>query len=314
MATRWCAAARPAEGGNACRGGRAGVARRGMRVSRGASPHVVRRAPRCAVLSEPQQGGALSLNLKGVGLGVGVSVVAAAAAAAVMVPGPAWAAAAPTPAMSSNAVVALLQFVLHLEHHLGEIIAQYGAQVYGILFAIVFCETGLVVTPFLPGDSLLFAAGSFCALGKLNLPLMLGLFMVAAVAGDAMNYAIGKAVGQRAFELDTWFLRKSNLAKTEAFYAKHGPKAIVLARFLPIVRTFAPFVAGIGSMEYKTFALYNVVGATVWVFGFTLLGFLFGNVPIVQNNFSAVVLGIIAVSVVPVIVEVIKARSEEKAA
>ena len=319
------AAVGPTLGGNV-RSGPMGLSRSRARVAIAVGSRPVRRATLCAA----SQGAAPMVARDGSGsggawrrarmgsasaiaaaLGVGI----AAAAALLLSPEAAAASAASAaPAMSSNAVVAMLQFVLHLEHHLGEIIAKYGVQVYGILFAIVFCETGLVVTPFLPGDSLLFAAGSFCALDKLSLPLMLGLFMVAAIAGDAVNYAIGKAVGKKAFELDTWFLRKKNLAKTEAFYAKHGPKAIVLARFLPIVRTFAPFVAGVGSMEYKTFALYNVVGAAVWVVGFTMLGFLFGNVPIVQNNFSAVVLGIVAISVVPVVVEIVKAKVEEKSA
>lgn len=201
------------------------------------------------------------------------------------------------------AVQKIISFVLHLDVHLGEIIQSYGTLTYGILFGIVFAETGLVVTPLLPGDSLLFATGALAALGKLNIGALLALYFIAATLGDAVNYSIGKYIGSRAVE--SGIVNGRYIQKTEEFYTKYGGKTIVLARFVPIVRTFAPFVAGIGSMTYHTFALYNVLGALLWTGLCVGAGYLFGNIPIVHQNFSLVVLGIIVVSVLPVVYEYI---------
>lgn len=213
---------------------------------------------------------------------------------------------------ASGWVQSMIGFLLHLDVHLSSMIARYGAATYAILFAIVFCETGLVVTPFLPGDSLLFAAGAFAAMGSLNLGLLIGTLFVAAVLGDTVNYALGAWLGKKA--LDSNFIKNEYIEKTEGFYSKYGGKTVVLARFVPIVRTFAPFVAGIGSMYYSKFFFYNVVGGAIWTILFTLAGFFFGNLPFVQHNFTLVVLAIIAVSVVPVLVEVYQASKETKAA
>ena len=205
----------------------------------------------------------------------------------------------------------LVDFVMHINVHLGELFQSYGPWVYAILFLIVFCETGLVVTPFLPGDSLLFAAGALVAAidGGLSLPVLVAVVWSAAVLGDAVNYAIGKHMGPAVFRNENGrLLNKAHLAKAHAFYEKYGGKTIIIARFVPIVRTFAPFVAGIGAMSYPRFALFNVVGAALWVGLCVGGGYLFGNLPWVQNNFSAVILGIIVVSVVPVLIEAWKAR------
>ena len=194
--------------------------------------------------------------------------------------------------------------VLHLDRYLQAIIQDYGVWTYLILFLIVFCETGLVVTPFLPGDSLLFAVGTFAAIGALDLGLCLGLLLVAAVAGDAVNYAIGARVGPAIFRRDdVRFLNRKHLKRTHEFYERHGPLTIVIARFVPIVRTFAPFVAGVGRMTYGRFAVYNVSGAALWIVGLVLAGFAFGNIPVVRRNFSVVVLAIIALSILPAVVE-----------
>ncbi|GMH33723.1 hypothetical protein BSKO_01557 [Bryopsis sp. KO-2023] len=203
----------------------------------------------------------------------------------------------------------LVDFILHLDDRLGAIIAEHGTLTYAILFIIVFCETGLVLTPFLPGDSLLFASGAFAGLKKLNILYLLGTFIVSAILGDAVNYAIGSWIGERAIE--SKIVSKKAITKTEKFYEKYGGKTIVLARFVPIVRTFAPFVAGISSMSYDKFAAYNVVGAIVWTLLFCGAGFFFGNLPFVEKNFSAVVLAIVVVSVLPVIYEVWSARKED---
>jgi len=173
---------------------------------------------------------------------------------------------------------------------------------------VIFCETGLVVTPFLPGDSLLFAAGALAALGGLSLWWLVILLIVAAVLGDTVNYWIGHYIGPRAFSGNIRFLRKDYLDRTQAFYEKHGGKTIILARFVPIVRTFAPFVAGIGTMNYSRFIVFNVVGAVVWVLLFTLVGFFFGNLPFVEKNFSLVILVIIAISVAPIVFEYVRDR------
>ena len=198
----------------------------------------------------------------------------------------------------------LLDFILHIDRHLGELVVAYGPWIYLILFLIIFCETGLVVTPFLPGDSLLFVAGTLAALGSMNIHLLVALLIVAAILGDACNYQIGRHAGVRLFaNPDSRIFRREYLTRTEAFYARHGGKTIVLARFVPIVRTFAPFVAGIGAMTYSKFILYNVIGGLLWVFLFTLLGYFFGQQPFVQANFEFVVLAIIGISVVPMIWE-----------
>mmetsp|Transcript_5846 Transcript_5846/g.36241 ORF Transcript_5846/g.36241 Transcript_5846/m.36241 type:complete len:298 (-) Transcript_5846:1579-2472(-) len=226
--------------------------------------------------------------------------------------GVAQAATGATSTSATGWVQSMIGFLLHLDVHLSSMIARYGAATYAILFAIVFCETGLVVTPFLPGDSLLFAAGAFAAMGSLNLGLLIGTLFVAAVLGDTVNYALGAWLGKKA--LDSNFIKNEYIEKTEGFYNKYGGKTVVLARFVPIVRTFAPFVAGIGSMYYSKFFFYNVVGGAIWTILFTLAGFFFGNLPFVQHNFTLVVLAIIAVSVVPVLVEVYQASKETKAA
>ncbi|HEX6644942.1 MAG TPA: DedA family protein [Gemmatimonadales bacterium] len=206
-----------------------------------------------------------------------------------------------------------IDFFLHLDVHLAEIIDKFGAGAYGILFLIVFCETGLVVTPFLPGDSLLFAAGAFAALGSFEIVPLMALLIAAAILGDTVNYWIGARIGPRAFSGNIRFLKQEYLVRTTEFYEKHGGKTIVLARFIPIVRTFAPFVAGVGRMNYARFLAYNVVGAVVWVTLFTLAGFYFGNIPAVKENFTLVILAIIGISVLPIAIEMLKARRREPA-
>ncbi len=202
---------------------------------------------------------------------------------------------------------AVLDFFLHLDKHLSDVVLQYGILSYGILFFIVFAETGLVILPFLPGDSLLFAAGALSALGTLNFPLVLVLFMVAAIIGDTVNYAIGKFFGKAIVDNPKIpFINQEHIDKTEQFYKKHGGKTIILARFVPIVRTFAPFVAGVGSMHYRTFIWYNIVGGIVWVSLFTSAGYFFGNMEVVQKNFHYVIVAIIVLSVIPMIYEYIQ--------
>lgn len=209
----------------------------------------------------------------------------------------------------------LIDMFLHLDEQLANIINQYGTWTYVILFLIIFMETGFVVTPFLPGDSLLFAAGTFGALGSLNVWLLMILLIVAAIAGDTVNYWIGYYLGDRAYNIK--WIKKEYLDRTHAFFQKHGGKTIFLARFVPIVRTFAPFVAGMGKMSYGYFFSYNVFGGIIWVVLFTLLGFFFGNIPFVKKNFELVIIAIILISVVPAVWEAVKARREireEKAA
>jgi len=200
-------------------------------------------------------------------------------------------------------LLSLFDFIIHIDTSLGALIAAYGPLTYGILFVILFCETGLVITPFLPGDSLLFAAGTFAALGSLRLDVLIVLCSAAAILGDAVNYAVGRFIGPRAFTARSRFFKHEYLVRTHAFFEKYGGKAIVLARFVPIVRTFAPFVAGIGGMRYRHFAIFNVIGAILWVIPFTAGGFLFGNVPVVRNNFELVILVIIILSLLPMAIE-----------
>ena len=206
-------------------------------------------------------------------------------------------------------IATLLDYVLHLDKHLDVIIQDYGVWTYLILSAIIFCETGLVVTPFLPGDSLLFAIGTFAALGSLDLGVTLVLLSLAAILGDALNYAIGYHLGPRVFSREgVRFLNRDYLDRTHRFYERHGPKTIVIARFVPIIRTFAPFVAGIGRMTYARFALYNVAGGIGWILSLTLAGYLFGNIPLVRKNFSLVIFAIIIISILPALVEVLRQR------
>jgi membrane-associated protein len=207
----------------------------------------------------------------------------------------------------------LIDFFLHLDRYLADIIQQYGIWTYALLFVVIFLETGLVVTPFLPGDSLLFAAGTFAALGSLNVLLLWVLLFAAAVLGDTANYWIGHAIGPRAFEMDNRFLKKEYLERTQRFYEKHGGKTIVLARFVPIVRTFAPFVAGVGTMHYGRFLGYNLLGGFLWTALFIFLGYFFGNIPFVRENFELVIVGIVLISVVPMAVEFLRGRARKQA-
>jgi membrane-associated protein len=204
----------------------------------------------------------------------------------------------------------IIDLFLHLDEHLANIIRQYGTWTYGILFGVIFAETGFVLTPLLPGDSLLFAAGTFAAIGSLNLWLLVILLIAAAILGDTVNYWIGHYLGDRAYKIK--WIKKEHLDKTHAFLEKHGGKTIFLARFVPIIRTFAPFVAGIGRMSYGYFIMYNVVGGIVWVCLFTIAGYFFGNIPFVKKNFEFVIVGIILISVAPIVVEWWKARQRAK--
>ena len=201
-----------------------------------------------------------------------------------------------------------IEFILHIDTHLQAIIGEYGGWTYALLILIIFAETGLVVTPFLPGDSLLFAAGTFAGLGSLNPLVLFVTLSIAAILGDTVNYWIGRAVGPRVFQKETRFIKRKHLERTQAFYAKYGGKAIVIARFMPIVRTFAPFVAGIGSMDYKRFVFYNIFGGILWIGLFVFGGYFFGNLPVVRDNFSLVIIVIILLSVLPGVIEYLRAR------
>ena len=200
-----------------------------------------------------------------------------------------------------DAIKSILDVFLHVDDHLHALLEAWGPWIYVLLFAIILCETGLVVMPFLPGDSLLFAAGAMAALypDDLGLVTLLVLLSIAAILGDTINYFLGRWIGPRAFSLNTWFLKHEHLEKTQAFYDRHGGKTIVLARFMPIVRTFAPFVAGVGKMHYPTFLWFNVVGGILWVVLCTAAGYFFGNIEAVKKNFELVVIGIVLVSVLP---------------
>ncbi|MBO3269886.1 MULTISPECIES: DedA family protein [Hymenobacter] len=208
-----------------------------------------------------------------------------------------------------------LDFVLHLDKHLTAIIADYGTWTYAILFLIIFVETGVVVLPFLPGDSLLFAAGSLAALdgSPLNVAVLMVLLIAAAVLGDTLNYHIGDYLGPRVFTDKSRFLKREHLLKTQDFYVKHGAKTLILARFIPIIRTFAPFVAGMGTMSYARFLAYNVIGGILWVILLVGTGYLFGQVPIVQKNFSLVVVAIIVLSILPAVFEFFRSRGQKSA-
>jgi membrane-associated protein len=206
----------------------------------------------------------------------------------------------------------LVDFILHLDVHLNSIIKNFGIWTYLILFLIIFLETGVVVTPFLPGDSLLFAAGSFAALGSLNVFALFILLTLAAILGDTLNYWIGHFIGPRAFSGNSRFLKKEYMDRTHEFYEKHGGKTIILARFIPIIRTFAPFVAGIGAMDYPRFFFYNVIGAVLWVSLFTFGGYFFGNLPFVRDNFTIVILVIILISVLPGVFEFLREKFKSR--
>ena len=212
-------------------------------------------------------------------------------------------------------ISAIIDFILHIDKHLVEIVNDYQTWTYLILFLIIFAETGLVVTPFLPGDSLLFAAGAIVAKPDtdLNIFVMCGLLIIAAILGDLVNYHIGKYVGPKAFSGKYKLLKKEYLERTQSFYIKHGGKTIIYARFIPIVRTFAPFVAGIGAMTYSKFASFNIIGGFLWVSAFLFLGYYFGGLPFIKNNFTYVIFAIIILSVLPAIIEMLRGKSKVQA-
>jgi membrane-associated protein len=211
-------------------------------------------------------------------------------------------------------ILSIVDFILHIDKHLVQIVDQYQVWSYGILFLIIFCETGLVVTPFLPGDSLLFAAGAIASKGVIDPNILALLLFIAAVIGDAVNYAVGRTIGPKVFEKkDSRVFKQEYLQRTQRFFEKYGSKTIVFARFVPIVRTFAPFLAGVGTMSYRKFGAYNVVGAALWVGIFVYAGYFFGSTPIVEKNFKLVIVAIIVLSFLPAVIEVVKARREARA-
>jgi membrane-associated protein len=212
-------------------------------------------------------------------------------------------------------IYSVFDFIIHIDKHLTQLAATYGSLAYGILFLIVFCETGLVVTPFLPGDSLLFAAGALASQGAFNVHLLALLLLVAAIVGDAVNYSIGRRMGPAVFERkDSKIFKPEYLARTQRYFEKYGAKTIVIARFVPIVRTFAPFLAGVGTMSYARFAFYNITGAIAWVGLFVYAGYMFGGTPVVQKNFKLVILAIIIISILPAVFEIMRARKEARSA
>lgn len=207
-------------------------------------------------------------------------------------------------------ILQLVDFILHVDNYLSDIIARYGTWTLALLFLIIFLETGIVVTPFLPGDSLIFAAATFAARGALNPWALFILLTIAAIIGDTVNYWVGHRVGAKAYTGEVKWIKKEYLERTHVFFEKHGGKTIFLARFVPIIRTFAPFIAGVSQMSYSFFWRWNVIGGIVWVATFTLLGYFFGNIPFVQNNFELVIVAIIVISLVPAVMEGIKIRKE----
>jgi len=211
-------------------------------------------------------------------------------------------------------ILKFFDFVMHLDKNLTQLANDFGIWTYLILFLVIFCETGLVITPFLPGDSMIFVIGALSASGELNFPVIIAVLIAAAILGDTCNYHIGKFIGPAIFKKDNVrFLKKEYLIKTHNFYEKHGGKTIIIARFIPIIRTFAPFVAGIGSMSYGKFLSYNVIGAIAWVAIFSFGGFFFGNIPIVENNFTFVIFAIIFISLIPGVVTYLKERKSTSA-
>ena len=207
-----------------------------------------------------------------------------------------------------DSILNLLNTILHLDKVLKDIILTYHTWTYLIMFIVIFMETGFVITPFLPGDSLIFAAGAFAGLGSLHVGILFVVLALAAIAGDTANYWIGHYIGPRAFSGNIRFLKKEYIDRTHAFFEKYGGKTIIIARFIPIIRTFAPFVAGVGAMTYPKFIAYNVIGGLAWVALFTFMGYFFGNLPVVQDNFTFVILAIILISVMPAIIEVVRSR------
>lgn len=207
-------------------------------------------------------------------------------------------------------LTAFIDLVLHLDAHLLKLTADYGVWVYGILFLIIYCETGLVVTPFLPGDSLLFVAGALCGMGALQIEWLIPLLILAAFSGDNTNYWIGRLVGIRLLQRSSGLIKREHIDKTHAFYEKHGGKTILFARFLPIVRTFAPFVAGIGLMRYRLFVSFSALGSVAWIASLTVAGYFFGNIPLVKNNLTLIILGIIVITLLPALRELIRHRKQ----
>lgn len=209
-----------------------------------------------------------------------------------------------------NTITYFIDVFLHLDKYLGTVINYYGIQTYIFLFMIIFLETGLVITPFLPGDSLIFAAGAFAAMGMLNIYALMGILIVAAILGDTSNYEIGRLLGDKMIKSGR-FIKQEHLDKTHKFYEKYGGKTIIIARFMPIVRTLAPFVAGIGKMNYKNFISYNAIGGVIWVVSVSLCGYFFGNIPVVKNNFSLVVIAIVLISIMPAVIEVLRNKMKK---
>ncbi len=209
-----------------------------------------------------------------------------------------------------NWILSLVHFILHIDTYLNDIITRYGAWTYGLLFFVIFMETGFVVTPFLPGDSLIFAAATFAARGTLNPWLIFILVTVAAISGDTANYWIGHTIGAKANTGEVRWIKKEYMDRTHTFFEKHGGKTIFLARFVPIIRTFAPFVAGVSKMSYGYFITWNLIGGVSWVATFTLLGYFFGNIPFVQKNFELVIIAIVLISFIPAVMEALKARQD----
>jgi membrane-associated protein len=209
-------------------------------------------------------------------------------------------------------ILKIVDFILHVDTYLNAIITRYGSWTYGLLFFVIFLETGFVVTPFLPGDSLIFAAATFAARGSLNPWLIFVLLSIAAVGGDTVNYWIGHAVGAKAYTGEVKWIKKEYMERTHAFFEKHGGATIFLARFVPIIRTFAPFVAGVSEMSYGHFITWNLIGGVTWVATFTALGYFFGNIPFVQTNFELVIIAIVLISFIPAVLEGLKARKEMK--
>jgi len=212
-------------------------------------------------------------------------------------------------------LAAFIDIILHLDAHLLALTQQYGVWVYAILFLIIFAETGLVIAPFLPGDSLLFVAGALCGMGALQLEWLVPLLVLAAFSGDNTNYWVGRLIGMRLLKrVNARIIRPEHLAKTHAFYEKHGGKTVILARFLPIIRTFAPFVAGIGMMRYRLFVLFSALGSVVWITSLTVAGYLFGNIPVVKSNLTLIIVGIIVISLLPAISEFVRHRKNKQSA
>lgn len=200
----------------------------------------------------------------------------------------------------------LIDFILHVDQHLLEFIRDYGIWIYAILFLIIFVETGLVVMPLLPGDSLLFAAGAIAATGTMDPVLLSGLLFLAAVLGDTVNYQVGRYIGPRVFDMNLRLIKRDHLLKTQSFFEKHGGKTIIFARFLPIIRTFAPFIAGVSHMHYSRFLMFNVIGGAAWVLSFIWLGYFFGNLPVIKDNFTYVIFAIIGISMLPALIETLR--------